>query len=94
MTKFPDPSKYPKLIYVTNESYKVVFIKKMKDYGETNYDKRIIKLRAGMSNRETFTTFIHEMLHALHHEHGFKLKHKQVYALEKSIFELLVDNFL
>lgn len=94
MRKLPVQSEYPKKVYITNEAYKVVFSKTMKDFGETDPNKRIIRIRAGMSKRETFTTFIHEMLHALHFEHDFKLKHKQVYWLEKAIFELLVDNFL
>lgn len=90
----PEVNKYPKKLYITNEVYKVVFVKRMKDFGDTNPVTRVIRIKAGMSKRETLTTFLHECLHALHFEHGFTLRHKKVYQLEKAIFELLVDNFL
>ncbi len=90
----PDPSKYPKRIFIKNETYRIVFTDKITHYGDTDPVKCRIRIRAGMSRRETYMTFIHEILHAMAFAGDFKLKHKTVYALEKSIFELLCDNFL
>lgn len=86
--------KYPKTLHIKNETYKIIFSDKLKHYGETDPVRCTIKIRAGMSKRETFMTFIHEALHAMAFEGDFKLKHKTVYSLEEAIFELLVDNFL
>lgn len=91
---FPLPAKYPKKIYVGMEIYRVIFTDKINCFGETDPEKRTIKLKKGMSPRSTLTTFIHELLHAIEFESDIKIKHKQIYELEAGIFELLVDNFI
>ena len=93
-TSLPSKDKYPKILFIRNEIYKILMNPKMKDFGETNYEKKTITLKSAMSSRELFKTFIHEMLHALDEENGIGLTHKQVYKLETAIFELLIDNFL
>lgn len=90
----PPQNKYPKKIYVRDEVYKVVFCKRLKDFGETDPVKRIIRIKHGMSRREIFSTFLHEVLHAIEFEHDLIIRHSLVYQLEKGIFEVLVDNFL
>lgn len=94
MKQLPAQKDYPKKIHIRNETYKIVFSKRIKHYGDTDPVKCVIRIRAGMSRRETFMTFIHEMLHAIAFEGEFKLKHKLVYELERYLFEVLVDNFI
>lgn len=85
---------YPKKVWIKNECYRVVFSKSIKHYGETDALSKTIRIRFGMSPRETMRTFIHECLHAMDFENPkLKLKHKQVYALEEAIYEFLYDNF-
>lgn len=94
MKMLPPNSQYPKKIYISSEVYRVKFVKGLDKFGDSDPAKKLIRIKDGMSRRETFMTFIHEILHALTFEHDFDLKHKQVYALEKSLFELWADNFL
>ena len=94
VVKFPEQSQYPKKIYFRNECYKIKWVKGLSCYGTTNSDTKTIKIKAGMSRRETFTTLIHELLHVAEFEGPIKLKHKTVHKLEKALFELLVDNFI
>jgi hypothetical protein len=89
----PNQKSYPEAIYVGAEAYKITF-EDMRDFGMTNFSKQRIYIKKGMSPRETFSTFIHEVLHAMEHEHNIRIKHKVIYKLEKALYELLVDNFL
>lgn len=86
--------KYPKKIHVRGTTYKVVFVKKLDCLGETNWETRTIKIKAGMGKNETFKTFLHELCHAVEFSWPIKLKHKTVYELEEAIFQLLLENFL
>lgn len=94
MAKLPNPANYPASVYVTNESYRIVFSSKLQDFGICDPEKKTITIKSGMSDRETFNTLVHELLHAIEFEHGLKIKHKMIYKLEKAIVEMLVDNFL
>lgn len=88
------PVKYPKKVYLRGECYRVEFVKGLKNIGETDPTKKVIKIRKGMSKNETFRTYIHELLHFLEFEFPVKIKHKTVYKLEKAIFQLIIDNFI
>lgn len=92
--QIPKIEDYPIQIYLRGSTYKIVFVNNLKDIGVTDPSARVIKIRAGMSKNETFRTFLHEILHFLEFEWPVKLTHKQVYKLEKAIFQLLLDNFL
>lgn len=85
---------YPKSIHLRGETYKVIFVKKLKCIGETDADRQVIRIRAGMSRNETFRTFIHEIFHLLEFVWPINLSHKQVYKLEKAVFQLILDNFV
>lgn len=93
MIKFPSQKEYPKKIYIKSEIYTIVFTNKITDYGDCDSVKRRIRIRKGMSKRETFSTFVHEVLHAFAFEGGFRLRHKLLYKLERAIVELIWDNF-
>jgi hypothetical protein len=96
MKRLPTPTKYPKKLHVRQEIYRVIFTSRLdKDtLGITDSGDRTIRIKLGMSRRQTFRTFIHEVLHALEFEFGIKIKHKSVYKYSKAIHHLLVDNFL
>ncbi len=91
--RFPDQKAYPKFILFGVETYKLKFIKGLEHYGETDPVDKEIRIKAGMSPRNTFMTFIHEALHLIEFEAPVKLKHKTIYKLEAAIFQLLADNF-
>lgn len=92
--KLPRQCKYPKSIYFKNEQYEVQFKTKLGCYGKTDGTRKKITIKKAMSERETLSTFIHELLHVIEFETPIKLKHKTIYKLEQSIMELLLDNFL
>ena len=91
---FPKPKDYPKTIYIREITWKIQFTKKIIHFGDTEPNKHVIRIKIGMSDRETFNTFVHEVLHAMDFSHKINLNHKTVYALEVAIAEFLVDNFL
>lgn len=89
----PEQRKYPKKIYFGKEVYTIKFVKKLDCFGDTDSVKKLIRIKKGISKRETFQTFIHELLHVIEFEAPIKIKHSMIYELEKAIFELLFDNF-
>lgn len=94
MRRFPKISDYPKSIYVRAETYKVIFKSTLPEdtLGWTDSGTHTISIKNGLSPRETFSTFVHELLHALEFEGNLKIKHKTVYKLEKMLVELYIDN--
>jgi len=90
----PKQHHYPFKIYFGSECYKVKFKKNLDCYGKTNSSTKTITIKSGMSKRETFATFIHELLHVIEFEAPIKIKHKTIYKLERAITELILDNFL
>jgi hypothetical protein len=93
---------YPSKLKINGVSYDLVLSRALdptdppdeqtRGYCETQ-DKQIF-LDETLSEKELFSTFWHEVLHALVEEHGIKLKHKTVYALEGPIAEFIKDNFV
>lgn len=65
----------------------------MEDLGECDMSNKEIRIRAGLSKRESLKTLIHETLHAYEREYKLKLPHVLVYGLERAIFATLRDNF-
>ncbi len=96
--KLPARKKYPQKITIDNEEWAIVFKPKLKLRGQsiwglTDPAKRTIYIHAKADREMRMVTFIHEVLHALSFERGFKLTHKQINPLEKAIYRFLVDNF-
>jgi hypothetical protein len=52
-----------KKIIIGGIEFKIVF-KEMRDFGEMDFDKKIISIRKGLSDEETFDTLMHEANHA------------------------------
>lgn len=75
--------------------YEVVWVDQFKDpevLGECRFDSKQIALKIGVSERETYKTLIHEVLHAVEFERGVKLQHKAIYQLEDALFYILFHN--
>ena len=53
----------PATIKVGDIEFKIV-LKKMKDYGDMDIDKRTIHIRQGLTKEESFDTLMHEVTHA------------------------------
>jgi|TARA_R110000765_G_scaffold82940_1_gene161361 hypothetical protein len=53
----------PSAIKVGDIEFKIV-LKKMKDYGDMDIDKKVIRIRTGLSDEESFDTLMHEVVHA------------------------------
>ena len=53
----------PSTIRVGGIEFKIV-LKKMKDYGDMDIDKKTINIRKGLSQEESFDTLMHEVCHA------------------------------
>lgn len=89
--------KIPSHLEIGREVWEIRWVAKFKDrhqVGESDPEKRIIKIRKGMTTKETWATLIHEVLHAVDAEYDIKLKHKKIYALDRAFSEFIVDNFI
>jgi hypothetical protein len=90
---FPKVTHYPKELNVKGETYAVVFRRKLDCLGKCDPEKRTIYIKTGLGPKETFRTFVHEVLHALEFEYELKIKHSLVYELEAAITDTLLLNF-
>lgn len=92
--KLPTQKQFPKKIYFGDTCYTVTFKKDLDCFGITDPNTKTIQIKDGMAPRAFLATLIHELLHVIEFEKPIKIKHKDVYKLEQSIIELLIDNFL
>ncbi len=88
---------YPKRLRIGEMEYRLVF-RKVLDRDPTCVglcipSKTKISLRTGLDADFRFETLLHEVLHAIEHEHDIKLKHKTVYGLANALSSFLQDNF-
>lgn len=92
--------KIPSKVRITSKvSYEVVFIDAFKDecqVGECRYNEKQIVIKNGLSDTETWSTYLHEVTHALSFEYGhkFPLTENQVIWIEKGIKNFLRLNNL
>ena len=91
--------KIPSHIQVTKKArYEVVWTDGFLDpnvMGETRFDPNQIVIKNNLSPKETVTTYIHEVIHAISNEYDVGLTETQVRALEKSLYYVLKnDNML
>lgn len=83
--------KIPPKVRVTSKlSYEVVFIDAFPNenqVGECRYNEKQIVIKTGLSDSETWGTFLHELAHAWSFEYGGKnpLTETQVIWLEKAL---------
>lgn len=91
----PNVDGYPKTLRVGNVTYKVVFkvrIDSSDPLGMCDSGKRKIYIKKGLSLVSTFSTLIHEVLHALEFEYNIEIKHKSVHLYEQAILDFLMSN--
>lgn len=91
--RLPARPNYPRVIYYSTEAYRVRYKKNLGCFGVTDPETKTITIRAGLSPRSLLATLVHEILHVIEFETPVKIKHKQVYKLEKALVEILLDNF-
>lgn len=102
---FPGIRKYPKVVKIKDDMWSVKFVNKVP---ERHYGKEVIcglcdpsemtiYIKTGQSREETFSTFVHEILHAIEASCDFYIDrahdHPKVYALEAVIVQILKENF-
>jgi hypothetical protein len=89
---------YPRAIWVDGQRWRVVFKSPVIFDGEHVRGRavkadRLVEVDSKQDPRLRLRTFIHEALHALEFEYGFKLRHQSILDLEEPIVDLLVDNW-
>lgn len=88
---------FPSELLIGSAIWKIIWRRRMPP-GAANcdgfacYSENIIYMRLGQKPKERFSTFVHEVLHAIDDEYGLDLKHKTIYKLEESIAKLIEDN--
>ena len=90
---------YPARIKVRNRWVRVELVPFIEEKGRVvtrGYfcpKRHTITLLSTLSDKELFSTFIHELLHAIEHYYRVRIPHKLVYAQEGPISETLLRNF-
>lgn len=54
---------------------------------------KFILIHSGLSEKDAFSTLIHELLHAIDEEYGVRIPHKLIYQLEGALAETISANF-
>lgn len=75
--------------------YEVVWVKEFsnkKQVGEIRYCQKQILLKLGEKEEETYSTFMHEIIHGFSAAYKLNLTEKQVLGLEKAIGAFLKLN--
>lgn len=96
--RLPSRRKYPRELHIGDETYSIRIVDKIPGeksdvYGICDPGNHVIYIQNGLTKSQMFRTFIHEVLHALECEHDIKIKHEQIYQLEKAIGDLFLANF-
>jgi hypothetical protein len=85
---YPKQREYPKEIVVSGTVYKVKFVRNIPGIENKNLagvacpSTKIIYIVLGQTPSERFSTFWHEVLHAIEFETDKRIPHKTIYALE------------
>lgn len=72
--------------------YEVTYINNFKDpkqLGECRWEPPQIVIKTGQSDKENFSTVLHEIIHAVSFEEDINLTETQVLKLEKGLLRLL-----
>lgn len=90
---------YPAKLRVGATTYRLELVPHIEEIGRNvtrgycDPDEKLITLLEKQSDKELFSTFIHELLHAIEYEHKVKIPHKLVYAMEGPLAQALTKNF-
>lgn len=77
------------------ESYQLVFIKEFQHenvLGECDPNARQIKIKAGLSNKQTVSVLIHEIVHAMSFTHELNITENRTEGLELALVRLFRYN--
>jgi len=87
---------FPKSVRVTDKvSYAVKFKRGLEKRGYMGlcfYNDKEIWISTGLSEADRFSTYWHEIMHALSHEYGFELGHDVINKLERPLAKFLLLN--
>jgi Zn-dependent peptidase ImmA (M78 family) len=78
-------------------TYKIAWCKVIDDKSTLGYccdESKVIYLKEGEDEDETFKTMIHELVHAIDHVYSLKLRHAQVRKLELALADFMLQNDL
>jgi Zn-dependent peptidase ImmA (M78 family) len=82
---------------IGEHTYKAAWCERIEGKDTLGYcddEAKVIYVKDNQNLDECFSTILHELVHAMNHEYGMKLKHTQVYKLERALADLLVKNGL
>ncbi len=95
---YPSHEHYPTEIYVKGKRWEIWLCQDKILYGKQtvrglcNFDERRIYLKAKQGRKLLFSTFWHELLHALEYEHKITIQHQLIYDLEGPLAALFLGN--
>ncbi len=92
--KLPNQRDYPREIMIRGSIWKIKFVRRLgpKFCGECDLAEKEILIAQKLKPAIRMETFIHEVLHAFEEEYKLRLPHKLIYALEKPLCNLLIEN--
>ena len=94
---YPPVRKYPKMIVVREVPWRVRFCRKVPDgpdlLGLCDPASQTIYIKLKQKPKDTFMTFVHEVLHIFENEYDFDIPHKIIEQLEKPIAEFMAENW-
>ena len=79
----------------SKRTYETLYTDDFKDgktMGEARFDPPQIVIQKGHNEKETFSTYIHELIHSIAFENDINLTEDHVLKLEKGILRVLVLN--
>ncbi len=96
---YPGYRSYPKEWVIGDSTYTLVFKHKIDSethnvYGECDPSDMEIRIVYGLSRKDLFMTFVHEMAHGIEFEYEIFIPHKLIEKLEEPIAQIIYDNIL
>lgn len=99
--KAPHWSKIKRTWIVAGHPWEVIFTKAKLDQdamGECDFIEEVIRINVAhkkhRTNSHILETLIHELLHAMEHEHEINLGHRVINKLEKPFRDFILGNLL
>jgi hypothetical protein len=87
---------YPKSIHINGDEWPIKFVNNVSDedghFGETDPGDEVVRIKKSLGRKETLITFIHEILHVFEFSYEYEMSHDTIYALEKPLLDLIVNN--
>lgn len=79
---------------IGDQCYELKFVQRLpdNDLGLCDPSRNSCYIKLGQTKKETFKTFIHEMIHAIEDVYDFDLPHDFVEVLEVGVSDFIIDN--